>query len=241
MTTSGIVSCKTYSGSTLLLTFLIVASGAASAAAAERRPKTSQLEPCMPLITAPARFLKQAALEREVLELQERKDRLGKLVARLLVEPSFGREWVISLYMPKVGNANVELIVSRQDLWQVASEEFHEKPLRKARYSSELDRQTAALVEDVWEKELARTRSIQGRGPCMDGNDYTFMGMGLSCGSMTSCATKGSRPEILIRLGLALRNYTQEASTEMAIEFLQDVKMLARVLSSATNSEEEGK
>lgn len=203
--------------------------GAPTLATEAQRPPTPHLEPCDPIMGASSELLDYARRETEVLGIGVVSEKHGRASVEVLVEPSFGNEFLVRLYFAKGAQPVLEVVRSPVSLWTSRTEV---KPRSRSRGIPE--RMGSAILKAV-------TAAIEGaRYPdgeqwaCLDGTRYSFRADSTWCGTI-ACPTEGSRPLLLVQIVHSLVAFVEAGQESDAIHFGQVDAALGK-LSAAPES-----
>lgn len=187
--------------------------------AAER--ETPHFVPCAALATASEDELEFQRRLVGALGTGPALRRSTSLVARVVARPSSGPEWAISVYMGDVGDAQLEVAIAQESIYEANRVlKKNEVVLRSKPALVEVSHSSAILPRDVGTQlaealseilaEIAKPEKSNMRA--YDGTAYTasqwVRGRGVVCGQIHE-PSAGSPPSSVVSLGELLREYAQ--------------------------------
>lgn len=156
------------------------------------------LEPCDALSTADLEDLQIQARRLTVLGLDGWPfSNSGPPVVRLIVEPAFAADWVVSVFRPRVGSCKLVATQAERNVWYANRQErrgeigLRERPARipATTYEVEIQCETATILESVWQAMLDRLRERKPTDPLVfDGEYYTFASWRRNVGDLCGVA-----------------------------------------------------
>jgi hypothetical protein len=224
--------------------FAIVLSVAPNLRAESLEPPRSWLEPCPSLANARS----------DDLEIQERRVSALKLdvwpfpnsgdpVARLIVEPSFTPDWVVSLYRTKDGSCRVISVLANKNVYYANHHDSHGEFVMRRQpaaigsttYQSEIPSEVAARVELAWQNMIAFSQQRRVGDPTVaDGTEYTatsfILGIGLTCGR-SHTPPEGTPAAQFVEIGVRLMKLARERESER-LPIITSIQALANELIS---------